>query len=196
MDNPAYSEALERPGAPNRFWTLANLLSLSRAALAFPALWLIFLGSAYRWELFAVVMTMIFTDVLDGHLARRRGETTEWGRILDPLSDKLAIDSIAVALFLVKGLPLWVLLFVLGRDVAIVLAGVFLKARGRIVVPSNIWGKLTTTVMSGLLLSYAMDVEPPKHPLLVAAGVLLFASSVSYGVGFLRMLRRGQKPVG
>ena len=134
---------------------------------------------------------MILTDVLDGHLARRRGETTEWGRILDPLADKLAIDSITVALFWTKGLPLWVLLFVLGRDAAIVLAGGFLKARARIVTPSNVWGKLTTTAMSALLLTYAMEFDPPKLPLLAATGVFLLVSSVSYGVGFLRMLRRG-----
>ncbi|MDP6777634.1 MAG: CDP-alcohol phosphatidyltransferase family protein [Candidatus Latescibacteria bacterium] len=191
MEDLAHSEATDPLKAPHdRFWTPANLLSLSRAVLTLPAVWLIYLGSAYRWELFVVVMVMVVSDVLDGHLARRRGETTEWGRILDPLADKLAIDSIAFALYWLKGLPLWVLAFVLARDAAIVLAGVLLKARGRVVIPSNVWGKLTTTVMSGLLLSYAIDLEPPKHPLLLVAGVLLIASSVSYGVGFLRMLRR------
>jgi CDP-diacylglycerol--glycerol-3-phosphate 3-phosphatidyltransferase len=191
MDSAASGERVNSPVTRNRFWTQANVLSLSRAALTFPALWLICEGARYRWELFAVLLVMILTDVLDGHLARRRGETTEWGRILDPLADKLAIDSITVALFWTKGLPLWVLLFVLGRDAAIVLAGGFLKARARIVTPSNVWGKLTTTAMSALLLTYAMEFDPPKLPLLAATGVFLLVSSVSYGVGFLRMLRRG-----
>ncbi len=175
---------------PNPFWTVANCFSLLRVVLTFPVLWMIWKGPEYRWILFAVVLVMIATDVLDGYLARRWGEITRWGKILDPVADKLAIDAIAVALVLFKGLPLWVAVVVVGRDVLIVLAGVLLMAREKVVVVSNIWGKLTTLVMSVLLLAYAMDAEPVKGPLLALAALLLLASSVSYGVYFLRLIRR------
>lgn len=186
MGDPAVQPGGVEENRPNPFWTISNGFSLLRVVLTVPTLWLIWAGPAYKWMVFWVVMVMIATDILDGYFARRRGEITEWGKILDPVADKLAIDSITVMLVVLKGLPLWVAVVVVGRDALIVLAGVFLMARERIVVSSNIWGKLTTLVMSGLLLSYAMDAEPLKFPLLVLAALLLLASSISYGWGFLK----------
>ena len=174
----------------NPFWTISNSLSLLRAALTAPVLWLIWMGPAYKWILFSVVMVMIITDILDGYLARRSRTVTRWGTILDPLADKVAIDAIAVMLGLVKGLPLWVVVVVVGRDVSIVLAGVFLVTRERIVLSSNIWGKLTTCAMSVLLIAYAMDTQPLKVPFLYLSAVLLLVSTVSYARRFL-MQRRG-----
>jgi CDP-diacylglycerol--glycerol-3-phosphate 3-phosphatidyltransferase len=189
MGDPAVQVTEASEKHPNPFWTVSNSLSLSRVVLAFPVLWFIWAGAEYKWVLFTVVLVMIATDILDGYVARLRGEITEWGKILDPISDKLAIDSIAVMLVLFKALPLWVAVVVVGRDVLIVVAGMFLMTRERIVVSSNIWGKLTTLVMSVLLLAYAMDADPVKLPLLVLAALLLSASLVSYGARFLRLVR-------
>ncbi len=174
----------ERPVSP--FWTISNGLSLIRAGLTMPVLWMIWMGPAYKWYMFSVVIVMIITDILDGYLARRLGAVTYWGKILDPLADKVAIDAIAVVLALVKGLPLWVVVVVVGRDVLIVLAGVFLVTRERIVYSSNIWGKLTTCAMSVLLVAYAMDAETLKDPFLYLSAVLLLVSTLSYARRFLR----------
>ena len=174
----------------DRFWTLANFFSLVRVPLIVPIIWLIWRiasGDEYHWYLFWTVMLIIATDILDGAFARRRKQVTEWGKIVDPLADKLAINSIALALILFRELPLWVGVVVIGRDVAIVLAGVFLITKRKIVVPSNIWGKLTTLVMSVLLLSYGVGWDPVKLPLLWAAALLLLASSLSYGLHFIRV---------
>ena len=171
------------------FWTVSNGFSLARMVLVLPTLWQLRLGPEYRWTVFWLVVVMAATDVLDGYLARRRGEVTRWGKILDPLADKLAIDSIAIALIFLKGLPVWVAAAVVGRDVLIVAAGLFLMSRIRIVPSSNVWGKLTSIVMSSLLLAYAMDADVLKRPLLALTALLLIASSVSYGLGFLRRVR-------
>jgi CDP-diacylglycerol--glycerol-3-phosphate 3-phosphatidyltransferase len=170
----------------NPFWTISNGLSLLRAALTGPVLWMIWMGPAWKWYLFSVVILMIITDILDGYLARCWGVVTYWGKILDPLADKVAIDAIAIVLALVKELPLWVVVVVVGRDVLIVLTGVFLVKRERIVYSSNIWGKLTTCAMSVLLIAYAMDAEPLKDPFLYLSAVLLLVSTVSYARRFLR----------
>ncbi len=171
------------------FWTISNGFSLARIVLVLPSLWLLRLGYEYRWTVFWLVVVMAATDALDGYLARRRGEGTRWGKILDPLADKLAIDSIAIALVLLKGLPVWVAAAIVGRDVVIVGAGLFLMSRIRIVPSSNVWGKLTSIVMSSLLLAYAMDAKVLERPLLALTALLLLASSASYGLGFLRRVR-------
>ena len=183
-ENACASRSVE-DRAVNPFWTISNSLSLLRAALTGPVLWLIWMGPGYKWFLFTVVMVMIITDILDGYLARHFRTVTRWGTILDPLADKVAIDAIAIMLALVKGLPLWVVVVVVGRDISIVLAGVFLISRDRIVLSSNIWGKLTTCAMSVLLIAYAMDTQPLKVPFLYLSAVLLLVSTVSYARRFL-----------
>ncbi len=189
MKEVACTAAPRRNGSADPFWTAANGLSMLRAALTGPVLWMIWMGPAYKWYLFSVVMVMIITDILDGYVARRWGTVTRWGKILDPLADKVAIDAIAITLAIVKGLPFWVVAVVVGRDVAIVAAGVFLLNRDRIVLSSNVWGKLTSCAMSVLLIAYAMDAQPLKVPFLYLSALLLLASSASYARVLLKQRR-------
>ena len=163
-------------------WTVSNAFSMLRVVLVAPTLYYIWLGPAYHWYVFWLVMMMVASDILDGALARARNEVTEWGKIIDPVADKLAIDSIAALLVYLKGMPLWVAAAVIGRDVLIVIGGIALASKIKEVPSSNAWGKATTCVMAALLLTFAMDFDPPKPILLPLAGFLIFASGVSYVV--------------
>jgi phosphatidylglycerophosphate synthase len=167
-------------------WTMSNALSALRVVLVLPTLYCIWLGPEYRWYVFWIVMGMVVSDILDGALARARDEVTEWGKIVDPVADKLAVDSIAALLVHMKGMPLWVAAAVIGRDVLIVVGGVMLASRIKEVPSSNAWGKATTCVMAALLLTFAMDFDPPKPILLPLAGFLILASAVSYVFSSLR----------
>jgi CDP-diacylglycerol--glycerol-3-phosphate 3-phosphatidyltransferase len=189
VTQPDNLKSIDADAPRDLFWTPSNVVSLLRVPLTVAALYLIWLGPDYRLMLFAVMFAAIVTDIGDGALARRRGEVTRWGKILDPMADKVAIDSIAVALVVFGDLPPWVAVVVVGRDLLILLAGIFVIARTRFVFSSNIWGKLTTITMSALLLTYAMGADPLKTLLLWSAGALLVASMVSYGMYLIRFLR-------
>lgn len=171
-------EGLDR----SQLWTVSNAFSAIRVVLVFPTLYCLWLGPEYRWYVFWIVMAMVVSDILDGHLARARDEVTEWGKIIDPIADKLAIDSIAALLVYLKGLPIWVAAAVIGRDLAIVIGGFLLASKIKEVPSANFWGKATTCVMAALLLTYAMDFDPPKPILLPLAGFLIAASAVSYAL--------------
>ena len=168
------------------FWTLANGFSLLRMALVPPTLWALHQGEEGKLLVVCLVGAMIVSDWLDGWLARWLSETSRWGHILDPLADKVAIDSIAVTLVVLKGLPAWVAFVVVGRDIAIVLTGLFLLARESAVQPSNLWGKLTSLSLSLLLLAYAVDYELVYEPMLALSAALLGVSTLSYGWRFLQ----------
>lgn len=182
---PEQIEGLDRSG----LWTVSNAVSALRVVLVPPTLHYIGLGPDFHWVVFWLVMGMVVSDILDGALARARNEVTEWGKIIDPIADKLAIDSIAALLVYMKGLPLWVAATVIGRDVLIVIGGVLLASRVKEVPSSNFWGKATTCVMAALLLTYAMDFDPPKPVLVPLAGFLILASFVSYALA-----SRGSEP--
>ncbi len=129
---------------------------------------------------------MAATDFLDGHLARKRDEATRWGRILDPLADKIAIGTIAIALVVSRGLSPWLAGAIVGRDLVILFAGIIAIKRISVVPVSNFWGKLTTMVMCLLGIIFVSDLEVLKIPVTVTAAAAIAASSLSYVIGILR----------
>ena len=173
----------------NRFWTLSNAISLVRAVLTVPAVWFVALGQEYRWEAFAVVAVMILSDWADGYVARKRGETSRWGKILDPLADKVGIGAIAIALVCFKNLPVWLLAAVLVRDAAIFFGGLYLVRRRGILLASNFWGKATSLALSALLLAYFWEADALKPALVSISIVLLVISLFSYARRFFAILK-------
>lgn len=174
----------------DRFWTLSNAVSLLRVVLILPAVWLIALGKDYVWEAFGVVAVMIVSDWIDGWLARRWGEISQWGKILDPLADKVAVGAITIAMVVFKGLPVWLVVVVLLRDVVIFLGGMYLVKRRDVLLSSNFWGKVTTLVLSGLLLAYLWDAEVLKPALIGLSVVFLVVSLISYSRQFVEVLKK------
>ena len=179
-------ESVER----GRFWTLSNVVSLLRVVLILPAVWLIALGADYVWEAFGVVAVMIVSDWIDGWLARRWGEISQWGKILDPLADKVAVGAITIAMVVFKGLPVWLVVVVLLRDVVIFLGGMYLVKRHDVLLSSNFWGKVTTLVLSGLLLAYLWDADVLKPALIGLSVACLVVSLISYGRQFFDIIKK------
>ena len=102
-----------------------------------------------RFIALAIFVLGVFSDAVDGYIARKSKLTSKAGLILDPLGDKLLLMSAFICLYLIKlpvSFPLWVTLIVVSRDVIILLGAVviFIVKQEINVVPTR-WGKLTTT---------------------------------------------------
>jgi CDP-diacylglycerol--glycerol-3-phosphate 3-phosphatidyltransferase len=83
------------------------------------------------------------TDWLDGRLARRRNQVTQFGTLLDPVADKLLVAAALVALVQVELIGAWVAMVIIGRELAVTgLRGVALSMG--VVVPASSLGKLKT----------------------------------------------------
>ncbi|MBI4876786.1 MAG: CDP-alcohol phosphatidyltransferase family protein [Acidobacteria bacterium] len=128
---------------PGPYFTIPNLLTLARLALAPFIAWQIAGGHARTglYWLFAVGLT----DAVDGYLARRFAWTSPAGAYLDPLADKVLAASVFLALGFAHALPWWLVGLVFGRDLLILLAAgfLFLFSGYRRFSPS-VWGKLST----------------------------------------------------
>lgn len=98
--------------------TLANALTASRIFLI-PIFTAMLLQNRMAWALTAFCAAAV-TDMLDGYIARRT-RTTTLGRFLDPMADKLMLVSAFIILPLVDGMPIWVTVVVVSRDVIITL---------------------------------------------------------------------------
>ncbi len=184
------TEAIFQKG---RVFTLSNGLSFLRMLLAF-YLYHLISGQRVQEALLWIVLA-IFTDFADGFFARRLNQISELGKILDPLADKLCIGLCSVALYLHYGLPLWVVVLLIGRDVLIVLGALVMLGNTRYVAPSQMAGKIAVTVMSALLLSYLLQWHSLQVPLQVLTVLTIVFSALQYGHRFYRQVIQKERSV-
>jgi CDP-diacylglycerol---glycerol-3-phosphate 3-phosphatidyltransferase len=104
----------------------------------------------------AVVAVAMLTDLLDGPIARSRGEVSDLGRLLDPIADKLTLDTFAVALSQRGRFPWWASGLLLFRDAVILGGGAAVWLRRGWITPPNAAGKATTGALTLALLAYGM----------------------------------------
>jgi len=119
-------------------------LTLFRIVLV-PLIIVFVISSDRLWVLIAAVIFVAasLTDWLDGRMARRRNQVTQFGTLLDPVADKLLVAAALVALVQVEMIGAWVAMVIVGRELAVTgLRGVALSMG--VVVPASKFGKLKT----------------------------------------------------
>lgn len=133
---------------------LPNGLTLSRIFLV-PLLVVVLLTRTERWELIggAIFGVAAFTDWLDGYLARRRGQVTTLGILLDPIADKLLTSAAFISLVQMQLAPAWMVVIIIGREFAVMGLRSIAIAQGVTIPASSLGkGKMTTQVVAILLL--------------------------------------------
>ena len=180
-----------------RFWTVPNMLSLVRLALIVPITYLIVQDGPMLW-LLSLIALAIISDWLDGNVARWFHSESSWGKVLDPLADKVGAGVIAMALTFREAepnLPVWFLIFILARD-AIIVAGGFLLARRTRHVAMSAWiGKIAVTFLALTLLAGILRADQPIMEFMVwSTSALLLYSFLVYAVRFVSLMRKGAMP--
>lgn len=126
--------------------TLPNYISIFRLLLIIPLYFLLDLihdNITYRYYILGLIFIAAITDILDGLIARKTNQISEFGKIIDPLADKALIILIVTKLYLIgEIIPLYFYIIV-GRDTLIFLGGIWLSNKIGRVLPSNMIGKIT-----------------------------------------------------
>lgn len=122
-----------------------NHLTIFRFCMIPVVFWVLWQGQ-YAVGLLAFAVTA-FSDALDGALARTRNQCTEWGKLYDPLADKLLIITTGAVLML-RFLPPYVFIGVLGIDVLIIANAAYRKIFFDKIIPSHITGKVKMILQS------------------------------------------------
>jgi cardiolipin synthase (CMP-forming) len=136
--------------ASRRVLTVPNALSAIRILLI-PAFILLILDSDTRLGGFLLLGAVVSTDWVDGYIARRTGQVTELGKLLDPLADRLAMAAALITFVATDLLPLWAALVILVRDAVVLAAAVWLAVSGGPRIDVRPIGKYATfTLMWGL----------------------------------------------
>ena len=129
-----------------------------------------------------------FTDFIDGWLARQRGSITSFGKLMDPIADKLLVIAALVALVSLDRLDAWIAMVIITRELAVTLA----RAQAPYVIPAAQLGKLkTVTQVAAIFFLILFDPAPLWVDALVYAAV---AVTVVSGVTFFLDLKKSEAP--
>jgi cardiolipin synthase len=164
--------------ASSRVLTVPNLISLFRIALI-PVLVLLILDHDTTTAGVLVYAAVMATDWVDGFVARRTGQVSELGKVLDPVADRLAIASGLIALAVRGAFPWWAAALILVRDVAILIAGAALLAGKRVRIDVRWIGKIATfSLMSAVPWISWGNLELPLAEVALVCGWAAFAAGI------------------
>lgn len=121
-----------------------NKLTVFRMIITPVYLAVMLINIPHRFLLATIVFAIAaITDAIDGKLARKNNEITVFGKLLDPVADKM-LTTAALLAFMHLGLcNVWIVMIVLTREFAVTSIRLIASAQG-VVIPANIWGKLKT----------------------------------------------------
>jgi len=171
--------------------TLPNVLTLLRVVLV-PVLVAALLSEGPNGDLLAAVVFGVasVTDALDGYIARKRKIESAFGKLMDPLADKLLITAALVALVSLDRLAAWVAMVIIAREFAVTGLRQIAVEQGH-VIPASAWGKLKTALQVGMVLALiTIDGSPywVDYLVYVTVGVTVL-SGTDYFFNFRRLLR-------
>jgi CDP-diacylglycerol--glycerol-3-phosphate 3-phosphatidyltransferase len=164
---------------------LPNALTIARFAAIPVFVWLYLeAGDGPAWGAGIFFAAAALTDQLDGYLARRWQVESRFGKVADPLADRLMIGTAAVLMLATSRIPLVAALVILGRDVALVL-GYRLLSPGGYELDVTFLGKTATWVLYAALGFVLVTAEGTTWPLVL----LWIGIALSLGAGAQYALR-------
>jgi len=175
---------------------LPNVLSLVRIFLV-PVLvvFLIVVPRPYNLTAAVVFLAAVLTDWLDGRIARSTRQVTTLGKLLDPMADKLLISASLISLVQVGRVPAWMVVLIVGRDLAITgLRGI--AASQNVIIQANDFGKATmcaeVIAVALLILNWPAISVPLGQTALMVAILLSLVSGAIYFQKFWRSIDLGK----
>jgi len=167
-----------------------NVLTLLRILLV-PVLVVALLDETSHGDLLAAIVFALasLTDFVDGWVARSRNVVTTFGKLMDPVADKLLVIAALVSLVSLNRLQAWVAMVIITRELAVTMTRMAATGQG-VVIPANRYGKVKTVVQVAMIFFLiAVDGRPAWLSALVYATVAVTVlSGAEYFFGLRRRL--------
>jgi len=177
-------------------WTIPNVLTMIRLALI-PVFVILFFNGMKKAAL-GVFIAASLTDMLDGYLARKLNQITDFGKLFDPLADKLMVLTALICQGIAGVFPWVAIIIVAVKEGLMVLGGMFMLSKN-VVVYSNLAGKAAMVCfIASLILSFfheelaAWGVRLDLILLWITVGLSLIAMGI-YAAGAIKTLSARQE---
>ena len=176
---------------------IPNILSIIRLILV-PVFAIVYFQPHGEGRIAALVVFVVacLTDVLDGYIARRYNQISELGKVIDPLADKLMQCTAITCLVITGIIPIWVIVILALKELAILIGGSCVSNRIGVVVHSRWFGKLSTVVIN---VTVALVILFPGIPYSVRTGLFLLAivmaviAMILYAKEYFRVIKNMNK---
>ena len=180
-----------------------NLLTASRLVLA-PLFLVLFLGGGEAGRLWALLLVIYFevSDMVDGAVARRLGQTSQVGKILDPLADAVSRFTVFIGFLELDFAPLWAVVAIFYRDSIISTVRTLAASKG-VILAARFSGKLKAIVQGTAIITLLVlwnspdtfgmtdaDVKIHAHWWMTGVAVVTLYSLVDYLFGIRETLRQ------
>jgi len=146
-------------------------------------LWNVF-GEPDKWIALGIFIGASLTDLLDGKIARKYNLVTNFGKLMDPLADKLLVSAALICLCAMGRLAAWIVIVIISRE--FIISGLRqIAADGGVVIAASYWGKYKTVfqmVMICLLIAEIDMLAPVTNIATWIAVILTIVSLIDYMV--------------
>lgn len=164
----------------NNIVTIPNLISFLRlvAGLLF-----IPLNSVLNFsnnEVIIIILVAWFSDLLDGWVARKMNQISDYGKLIDPVADKVFVFALIITFYISGKVDLIYIAAVIGRDILILLGGLVIKSRTSIVLPSNLLGKICVFSIGIYFLTILFNLTSAAQIVEWISLILILASLIVY----------------
>ena len=184
----------------DRILTLANAISISRIFFTIPLV-LIFEDIAHGmteklWQAFMLIIVIVLTDYLDGYVARKAEEITNFGKLIDPVADKVCMMVVLIYLIISYKLPFLIFFLTLAiRDIFLIIIGVYLMFSQEEVFQSNRSGKwfIGISALMMVLFLFKNPLNIPSYILWTSyliSSLLFMFSTFEYVRRYLRYFKQ------
>jgi len=174
---------------------LPNFLTVLRILLV-PVIVVALLAETPNADTLAAIVfaAAAFTDGLDGYIARSRGSVTTFGKLMDPIADKLLIIAPLVSLVSLGRIEAWVAMVIIAREFAVTALRMVAMEQG-VVIPATILGKVKTIAqVAAIFAVIAFPSTPwPVDLLVYAAVAVTVISGADYFFGLRRRIEEARR---
>lgn len=172
-------------------WTPANVITVVRILLVPLVVAALLADRDGGWRVVAGVLFAVaaISDRVDGYLARRMDQVTDWGKLADPIADKLLMGGTLVTLSYLGDLPWWVTVVILVRELGI--TALRLAVLRYVVIPASRGGKLKTALQSVGIGLFVLPLDRMPDVVARVAWVAVLAAVLATVVTGIDYVRRG-----
>lgn len=175
---------------------LANKLTISRIILIPIFMTVLLIKIPFgKYIAAAIFIIAASTDGLDGYIARKRKEVTNFGKLMDPLADKLLVSAALISLVELKEIPGWIAVVIIGREFFVTGLRAIASSEGVVIAASKL-GKIKTVTQIVAISAYLLNDFPfsllnitfSKYALYVAVFFTIWS-----GVDYFLKARKSQR---
>jgi len=164
---------------------IANQLTLFRIILTVPFMFFLSMGAKDNLNNFKEIASIIFvvaaiTDFFDGYLARKKNMVTDFGKIMDPLADKILVVSALLIFVELAYIPAWMVILILTRDSLVAGIRNVAASKGEVIAAGPLGKYKTATQMISIVLIIFLGNHPLTFLLMLIPVVLTIWSGVDY----------------